>query len=481
MQAYLNLGSFRFRQIRFHHWADIHGLTAVRLSPYDRTLHFALSRGGRNGEYLAPVYLFRVLDNGTISSVPAGQTGDLDYVGKKKRDADGVRVNVRGRGRSTLFLNLNANTWRSKPFPDLLSLNAPDGSNRHHKAFTGKWTGKFTYRTLSSGFRKFKSGYGIATDIDNDRRMEVVLFHNLSFWKLQNNFHFRDITSTMLPGVDRASGYTAVGAVAELDYDNDGFWDLFVTQSASSELDWIKRRPLYDGLLRNIGGKRYVDVSQGSGIPFGIGSRKMPKSNMSPSRGVTTGDFNNDGYIDIFICLFDHSDRYHMLLNNFGDGSFTVVSGIVSRDANIRGDAATAVDLDNDGRLDLVVSEGDWFNAKHGGYYRLLRNITPVYKNSNGFLLVRVLNAPRKRATALHAVVIVWIRRRKGDGRYRLDMRRRVSNPGVTVAQSFLETVHFGVARHDEIDMVRVTWTDGSVVTRWKVKANTKITIGEAA
>lgn len=496
MQAYLNLGSFRFRQILFHHWADIHGITAVRLSPYHSTLHFTLSRGGRNGQLLAPVYLFHMLANGTIQSVSGTRTGDLDYVAsaakprgrgtrgynKVKRDSDGVKVNVRGRGRSTLFLNLHAATWRSKPFPDMLSLNAPDGSKRHHKAFAGKWTGRFQYRTLSSAFRGFPSGYALATDVDNDRRMEVVLFHNLSFWKLQNDFHFRDVTAGVLPEVNRRGSYTAVGAMAELDYDNDGFWDLFVTQSASSELDWIRRRPLYDGLLRNIGGKRYVDVSQRAGIPFGKESTYMPKSNMSPSRGITTGDFNNDGYIDIFICLFDHSDKYHLLLNNGGDGTFSTIRGIVHRDAAVHGDAATAVDLDEDGRLDLVLSEGDWFKAEYGGYYRLLQNITPIGKrNTNRFLLVRVLNAPRKRATALHAVVEVWIGQRQGHGRQRLSMRRRVSNPGVTVSQSFIETVHFGIARHDVVDMVRVTWSDGSRVTRWKVKANTKITIGEAS
>ena len=132
--------------------------------------------------------------------------------------------------------------------------------------------------------------------------------------------------------------------VALFDYDNDGDTDLFLVQNASFEQE---RREFNRGsrLFRNDltasgEGLQFTDVTEESGIQaMGIGM------------GAITGDFNNDGWIDLYIT--NHGPN--QLWMNTGDGRFrdiTDTSG--TADAGF-GVSATFVDYDRDGLLDLYV------------------------------------------------------------------------------------------------------------------------------
>ena len=71
--------------------------------------------------------------------------------------------------------------------------------------------------------------------------------------------------------------------------------------------------------------------------------------------GVAVGDYDNDGYEDLFLCAAGRNTLYH----NNGDGTFTDVtemSGIGTKPANTLSVAAAWFDYDNDGLLDLIVS-----------------------------------------------------------------------------------------------------------------------------
>ncbi|MCW5982830.1 MAG: CRTAC1 family protein [Bryobacteraceae bacterium] len=136
------------------------------------------------------------------------------------------------------------------------------------------------------------------------------------------------------------------GGVAIFDYDNDGHMDIFFTNGAKfPELN----RPdpsFYNCLLRNKGDGTFEDVTQKAGVAG---------ADLDFGYGVAAGDYDNDGFADLFIANTGRNALYH----NNGDGTFTDVtagSGLDVKPANTLSVQGAWFDYDNDGRLDLVLS-----------------------------------------------------------------------------------------------------------------------------
>jgi enediyne biosynthesis protein E4 len=136
------------------------------------------------------------------------------------------------------------------------------------------------------------------------------------------------------------------GGVAAIDYNNDGLMDLFFTNSAKlPELE--KTSPAYyNCLLRNNGDGTFEDVTAKAGLT-GAG--------LGYCFGVAVADYDNDGHEDLFIC---NAGRNALYRNN-GDGTFTDVtpgSGLDHKPENVLSVGAAWFDYDNDGLLDLIVT-----------------------------------------------------------------------------------------------------------------------------
>jgi hypothetical protein len=139
---------------------------------------------------------------------------------------------------------------------------------------------------------------------------------------------------------------TLGGAVAALDYNNDGWVDLFFLNGAPSP-DLIRTDPAsFNRLYRNNGDGTFTDVTEGSGLS-GKGIKGYPQ-------GVAIGDYDNDGFVDIYVTNYGDGVLYH----NNGDGTFTDVTAKagVAMSANPFKASACWLDADNDGRLDLFVT-----------------------------------------------------------------------------------------------------------------------------
>jgi len=136
------------------------------------------------------------------------------------------------------------------------------------------------------------------------------------------------------------------GGVGILDYNQDGNMDIFFTNGAKFP-EMKKTDPsYYNCLLRNRGDGTFEDVTRQAGLAG---------ENLGFSFGVAVGDYDNDGYPDLFICNAGRNALYH----NNGNGTFTDVtesSGIGSKPPNTLSVAAAWFDYDNDGLLDLIVS-----------------------------------------------------------------------------------------------------------------------------
>jgi hypothetical protein len=136
------------------------------------------------------------------------------------------------------------------------------------------------------------------------------------------------------------------GGVALFDFDNDGRMDLFFTNGA--KLPELKKTDpsYYNCLLKQRADGTFEDVTAKAGL---LGER------LDFNFGVAVGDYDNDGYEDLFICSAGKNALYH----NNGNGTFTDVtaaSGIGGKPPNTLSVAAAWFDYDNDGLLDLIVS-----------------------------------------------------------------------------------------------------------------------------
>ncbi len=136
------------------------------------------------------------------------------------------------------------------------------------------------------------------------------------------------------------------GGVAVFDFDNDGRLDIFFTNGAS--LPELKKTDpsFYNRLLHQKSDGTFEDVTARAGLAG---------EQLDFSFGVAVGDYDNDGYEDLFIAGAVRNALYH----NNGDGTFTDVtaaSGIGTKPPNTLSVQAAWFDYDNDGLLDLIVS-----------------------------------------------------------------------------------------------------------------------------
>jgi enediyne biosynthesis protein E4 len=143
---------------------------------------------------------------------------------------------------------------------------------------------------------------------------------------------------------DKAKNYiveTTSGSVAILDYDNNGKPDIFLLNGGNIATMKAKGKMPQSALFHNLGNWKFENVTEKAGV-----------SNERWGMGVGVGDYNNDGFPDLFVSNFGSKAR---LYKNNGNGTFTDVAKEVGVDINGWNTGSTFGDYDKDGRLDLFV------------------------------------------------------------------------------------------------------------------------------
>jgi enediyne biosynthesis protein E4 len=166
---------------------------------------------------------------------------------------------------------------------------------------------------------------------------------------------FSDVTSSLGIQFEYLASHTSkkylietMGAgVALFDYDNDGRLDIFVVNGA----------PLNDptpvGTVPQKTGPKYWNrlFHQKTNGTFEDATEKAGLKGVGYGMGVAVGDYDNDGYEDLYVTAYGGNKLYH----NNGDGTFTDVTETAGVAGNGWSTSAAWVDLDNDGFLELVV------------------------------------------------------------------------------------------------------------------------------
>jgi hypothetical protein len=194
---------------------------------------------------------------------------------------------------------------------------------------------------------KTMSGGSIIDDFNNDGYPDIVL----SVWSLSEHLrYYRNNGNGTFTDISDSSGLGNMPGglnIMQTDYNNDGFKDIFVLRGA-----WKGRfgdEP--NSLLRNNGDGTFTDVTKESGL-----------LSFHPSQTATWADFNNDGWLDVFIgnetSPGGEINPCELYINN-KNGTFTetaaqagcAVTGFVK--------GVTSADYDNDGLTDIFISSFD--------------------------------------------------------------------------------------------------------------------------
>lgn len=132
------------------------------------------------------------------------------------------------------------------------------------------------------------------------------------------------------------------GGVAVLDLDGDSLPDLYLTQGTEWPTGSPEPKPtgkLIDQLFRNVGGTSFIDVTRQSGlVDSGFG------------QGCTAGDFDNDGFADLYVANIGRNQLYR----NNGDGTFSDVTASVGMIDHEWTTSCAMVDLNADSFPDLI-------------------------------------------------------------------------------------------------------------------------------
>jgi hypothetical protein len=322
------------------------------------------------------------------------------------------------------------------------------------------------------------------------------LFHN------NGDGTFTDVSKKA--GVADSRGYYGLDVLGS-DFDGDGWIDIFVANDSTPNF-----------LYHNNGNGTFSEIG------FESGTALDKNGNEQGCMGVTLGDYDHDGLLDLFITNFD--DEYNVLYRNAGKGSFVDVSyeaGVAMISLPYVGWGTKFFDFDNDGWVDLFVANGHAYpqrdryrqrkllhrNNRDGTFSevaaqygsalmeerasrgtafgdidndgdvdivvndldsapQLLRNDGG---NKNNWIIVKTIGTKSNRDGIGARVKVV-----SGE----LTQIDEVRSGGSYISQNDLK-LHFGLEKRASVDLIQVRWPSGTVDTLNNVTVNKVVTVKE--
>ncbi len=330
--------------------------------------------------------------------------------------------------------------------------NGPNQTGARNFLFHNEGEGIFSKVPAGSVTNDVGVGWGaLWADYDNDGYMDLLVINLVNggqcflYHNNRNGTFTRILTNAI--ATDVWPGGAQGGAWADI-Y-NDGLLDLFVTDNNGTQ----------NRLYHNIGNGGFTNVSSAI-APMVIGPGG------GAAGGAAWGDYDNDGYLDLFVAYSEGARN--ALYHNNGDGTFTqVLTGhpVDDNGPGIVSFSPTWVDYDKDGSLDLFVTR---YN-NNGLTSNLLYHNNG---NTNAWLEVKLVGTASNRS-AIGAKVHT---RATIHGKTFWQMRQIDTGGGWNVVPL---VAHFGLGDATNVDALRIEWPSGIVQTLTNVPAQQILTLVE--
>ncbi|MDE0468007.1 MAG: CRTAC1 family protein [Candidatus Poribacteria bacterium] len=303
------------------------------------------------------------------------------------------------------------------------------------------------------------SGKGLGVvcgDIDNDGDVDIFVANDTTpnFLYRNERDNLKMTEDALFAGValsEEGRAYSGMGANLG-DFDNDGYLDIVITNFQDQT----------NSLYHNAQSGFFNEVS----FAKGIGERSLPYL----AWGVDFIDFNNDGWLDLFVAnghlddniaeidpIGTYTQPNQLFLNNRGVNFSEMPDATIAQRKVSRGTAFG--DIDNDGDVDVVVSN--------------LKDSPTVLRNDGGnasrWLNVKLIGTHCNRDAIGARVTVV-----SGD----LTQIREVKSGSGYISQNDLR-LHFGLADAARVDTLTVRWLCGKVQTLQNVETNQVLVISE--
>ncbi|WP_422359625.1 FG-GAP-like repeat-containing protein [Reichenbachiella sp.] len=233
------------------------------------------------------------------------------------------------------------------------------------------------------------------------------------------------------------------------------YWGIRMSISGVSDVQttWDPQNRHVNDILLSNEGQRFTDVSNTSEIPLG-----------GNHQGVSVGDFNNDGFVDLFLHRFGflHGRVMDVMALNNGKGKFIqwAQHGATDPTDEGHGDMGQAFDFDLDGQLDMLNgSDAD-------GHWYLYKNEVPGH-----YALIHLGYSPESNVDPYSAIITI----ETASGK----QYKRVGSEGAIHSQSLLNIVHFGLAKDEQIEKLTIRWRNGEEREWFDLKINQLIKVGQ--
>jgi hypothetical protein len=364
--------------------------------------------------------------------------------------------------------NSNGCSWGDFNNDGYLDLYVSNVNNQNNFLYLNKGDNSFEKITQGSIVTDLEWSYGCAWgDYNNDGFLDIYISNyqgqNNSIYRNEKDGTFSKISSDVLP-LDNSSSINATWG----DLDNDGYLDIFVCNKGVNIL------------YRNINGEYFVKIETGEIVTDNVssygssfadynndgfldifvanwhvknclyknnGDFTFTKISDCPivtededSEGSSWGDYNNDGFIDLFVT----NDGINSLFKNLNGEDFIKVEDSVLCTTENNSNGTTWTDIDTDGDLDLFIANGG--NTKNLFYTNI--------GNNNNWIKLK-LNGNISNRSAIGAKVKILY----GDGKMQYQEVSAQSGGGCG-AQNDLSR-HFGLGENTSIDTLVIKWPSG--------------------
>lgn len=332
-----------------------------------------------------------------------------------------------------------------------------------NRLYRNKGDGTFEEVSARAGVRGTgRHGKGAAwLDYDNDGYPDLFVTYYEGYSQLLRNNRngtFTDVTNSM-----KVKGPRSGFSTWAFDYNNDGFLDIFAASGESRLIDVIRglfgKSAGQNKLYRNIGGKRFVDVTKEAGLDVAFAAM-----------GSNYGDFDNDGYLDIYLGTGAPDVSFlvpNRMLKNVAGQRFEDIS-VSSGTAHLQKGHAVAIgDIRRVGKVDLYVQMG---GAITGDKFHNLLFQNPG--QGHNWITLKLVGQKTNRAAIGARIKVV------SGGSKPLVVHRHVSSGSSFGANPLEQTIGLGMQKR--IKLLEIYWPTSKTTQRFRnVSINQAIKIVE--